>query len=194
MKMKKNTLLAVLLAAVVALPAMLVQAAEEYRIDPAHSFIHFRVSHLGIAWVQGRFNRFEGEFVFDEQTPANSRVTVTIDTASVDSNHAERDRHLRSDDFLDVRRFPNATFVATGFDDQGDDRGVLTGDLTLHGVTRPVSIDVQHIGHGPDPWGGYRRGFEGRTRFALADFGITYDLGPAAREVELTLSIEGIRK
>jgi len=192
--MKKNTLLAVLLAAVVALPAMLVQAAEEYRIDPAHSFIHFRVSHLGIAWVQGRFNRFEGEFVFDEQTPANSRVTVTIDTASVDSNHAERDRHLRSDDFLDVRRFPNATFVATGFDDQGDDRGVLTGDLTLHGVTRPVSIDVQHIGHGPDPWGGYRRGFEGRTRFALADFGITYDLGPAAREVELTLSIEGIRK
>lgn len=192
--MKKNTLLAVLLAAVVALPAMLVQAAEEYRIDPAHSFIHFRVSHLGIAWVQGRFNRFEGEFVFDEQTPANSRVTVTIDTASVDSNHAERDRHLRSDDFLDVRRFPNATFVATGFEDQGDDRGVLTGDLTLHGVTRPVSIDVQHIGHGPDPWGGYRRGFEGRTRFALADFGITYDLGPAAREVELTLSIEGIRK
>lgn len=192
--MKKNALLAVLFAAVLALPAIAVQAAEEYRIDPEHSFIHFRVSHLGIAWVQGRFNRFEGEFRFDEATPADSRVSVTIDATSVDSNHAERDRHLRSDDFLDARRFPSASFVATGLEDHGDGRAVLTGELTLRGVTRPVTIDVHHIGHGPDPWGGYRRGFEGRTRFALADFGITYDLGPAAREVELTLSIEGIRK
>lgn len=192
--MKKNALIAVLFAAILGLPALPALAAEEFRIDPEHSFIHFRVSHLGIAWVQGRFNRFEGEFAFDEQNPANSIATVTIDTASVDTNHAERDRHLRSDDFLDVRRFPNATFVGTGLEPQGDDRAVLSGELTLHGVTRPITIEVAHVGHGPDPWGGYRRGFEGRTRFALADFGIDYDLGPAAREVELTLTVEGVRK
>lgn len=192
--MKKNALFALLFAVVLSLPAMAAQAAEEYRIDPEHSFIHFRVSHLGIAWVQGRFNRFDGEFAFDEQNPGGSRVTVNIDPASIDSNHAERDRHLRSDDFLDVQRHPTATFVGTGLQDEGDNRAVLSGELTLHGVTQPITIEVEHIGHGSDPWGGYRRGFEGRTRFALKDFGIDYDLGPAAREVELTLSVEGVRK
>lgn len=192
--MKKNALIAVLFAALLGLPALPALAAEAFRIDPEHSFIHFRVSHLGIAWVQGRFNRFEGEFAFDEQNPANSNTTVTIDTSSVDTNHAERDRHLRSGDFLDARRFPSATFVGTGYAPEGEDRAVLSGELTLHGVTRPITIEVEHVGAGPDPWGGYRRGFQGRTRFTLADFGIDYDLGPAAREVELMLSIEGIRR
>ncbi len=192
--MKKITSRTVLFAAVLGMWAVLAQAAEEYRIDPAHSFIEFRVSHLGIAFVKGRFNTFEGAFTFDEQNPANSRVTMSIDTPSVDSNHAERDRHLRSDDFLDVRRFPSATFVGTGLEDKGDMRALVTGELTLRGVTRPVAIEIEHIGHGPDPWGGYRRGFEGRTRFPLKDFGIDYDLGPAARDVELILSVEGVRK
>ena len=168
--------------------------AADYLIDTkgAHAFIQFHIKHLGYSWLTGRFNRFEGEFSYDENNPDAAQVTVTIDTASVDSNHAERDKHLRDEDFLDVDRYPEARFVSTSYRALGDDKGELRGDLTLHGVTRPILIDVTHIGAGPDPWGGYRRGFEGRTSFALADFGITRDLGPASQTVHLWLGVEGI--
>lgn len=192
--MRKSTLLGIMFAAVLGLAMAPVHAVEDYVIDTEHTFINFRISNLGIAWVTGRFNTFEGEFSYDADNPGAANVEITIDTASIDSNHAERDRHLRSDDFLDVARFPTASFVATGLESTGDNTGTLSGELTLHGVTQPVTIEVEYGGAGPDPWGGYRRGFEGRTRLTLADFGIDYDLGPAAREVELTLLVMGIRQ
>ena len=170
--------------------------AAKYVIDTkeAHAFIQFRIQHLGYSWLTGRFNTFSGSFEYDEKNPANASVAVEIDTASVDSNHAERDKHLRGDDFLDVEKYPTAKFVSTSFKEKGDGTAVLEGNLTLHGVTKPVTIDVEHVGHGEDPWGGYRRGFEGRTRIALADFDINYNLGPKSKELELILSVEGIRQ
>jgi polyisoprenoid-binding protein YceI len=170
--------------------------AADYVIDTkgAHAFVQFHIKHLGYSWLVGRFNTFEGEFTYDENDPSAASVRVEIDTASVDSNHAERDKHLRGDDFLDVGKYPKASFVSTSYEDLGDGKGLLKGDFTLHGVTRPIEIDVTHIGAGKDPWGGYRRGFEGRTTLALADFGIDYDLGPASREVNLWLGVEGIRQ
>ena len=171
-------------------------AAENYVIDTkgAHAFVQFRIKHLGYSWLLGRFNDFSGSFSYNEKDPAASKVAVTIKTASIDSNHAERDKHLRDEDFLHVDKYPEARFVSTAFKENGDGTAVLEGDLTLRGVTRPVSIAVEHIGHGPDPWGGYRRGFAGTTMLKLKDYNINYDLGPAAREVELFLSIEGIRQ
>jgi polyisoprenoid-binding protein YceI len=170
--------------------------AEQYVIDTkgAHAFIQFRIKHLGFSWLTGRFNTFSGSFEYDEKNAGAAKVEIDIDVASIDSNHAERDKHLRDEDFLHVDAYPKARFVSTAFTDNGDGTAVLEGDLTLRGVTRPVSIDVEHIGHGPDPWGGYRRGFEGTTRLTLADYGINYNLGPESREVELTLSVEGIRQ
>ncbi len=170
--------------------------AEKYIIDTkgSHAFIQFRIQHLGYSWLTGRFNTFEGSFDYDENNPDKATVMVEIDTASVDSNHAERDKHLRGDDFLDVEKYPTAKFVSTSFSEKGDGTAVLEGNLTLHGVTKPVTIDVEHVGHGEDPWGGYRRGFEGRTRIALADYGINYNLGPKSKELELILSVEGIRQ
>lgn len=173
-------------------------AAENYVIDTKgmHASINFRIKHLGYSWLLGRFNDFDGSFTFDEANPANSKVDVTIKTASLDSNHAERDTHLRGDKFLDVSKFPTATFKSTKIS-KGDDAGeyTVTGDLTLHGVTKPVTIEVESVGAGPDPWGGYRRGFEGETRLTLADFGIDkFDLGPASKQVELELQIEGVRQ
>ena len=126
--------------------------------------------------------------------PSKSYTEVTINMASIDSNHAERDKHLRGEEFLDVERYPEARFVSTSFEEHGDGKASLKGDLTLRGVTRPVTIAVEAIGHGPDPWGGYRRGFQGSTTLALKDFGIDYDLGPASTTVELILSVEGIRR
>ena len=190
----KDKLLSIGLTIVLSVPS-LVQAAD-YLIDTekAHAFIQFRIKHLGYSWLLGRFNDFEGTFSYDEADPAASRVEVTIRTASIDSNHAERDKHLRGEDFLDVDKFPQAAFVSTGFTENEDKSAVLTGNLTLRGVTRPVSIAVKPVGHGPDPWGGKRRGFEGATTLKLADYDIDFDLGPAAREVELFLSVEGIEQ
>lgn len=192
--MHRHSLAALALAATVSLPG--VAAADDYVIDAekAHAFVQFRIQHLGFSWLYGRFNEFDGRFTYDAKNPANNRAEVNIDVASIDSNHAERDKHLRSAEFLDVEKFPQARFVSTAYKDQGNGKGVLSGNLTLHGVTRPVTIEVERIGEGNDPWGGYRAGFFGTTTLTLADFGITRDLGPAAREVELILSVEGVRK
>ena len=198
--MRNRPLTALTLAAAIALPPLtpgLAQAApEQYVIDTkgAHAFIQFRIKHLGYSWLYGRFNEFSGAFSYDLDDPSNSQVQVTIKTASLDSNHAERDKHLRGSDFLDVSRYPTATFKSTAYKETGFNKGVLEGELTLKGVTKPIRIDVERIGNGPDPWGGYRRGFEGRTQFALKDFGIDYNLGPASRSVEMILSVEGIRQ
>lgn len=170
--------------------------AEDFVIDTkkAHAFIQFKIKHLGYSWLLGRFNTFDGEFSYDEKNPSAAKIFVNIDPASIDSNHAERDKHLRGKDFLDVTKYPKSSFVSKSFKEVGGGNAILTGDFTLHGVTKEITIEVKHIGHGSDPWGGYRRGFEGKTTFALEDFGINYNLGPASKEVDLFLSIEGIRK
>ncbi len=124
----------------------------------------------------------------------HSRVEVVIQTDSIDTNHAERDKHLRGKKFLAVERFPEARFESSTYTEKTDDSALLQGNLTLHGVTRPVSIDVTRIGAGMDPWGGYRRGFEGRTRLRLQDYGIDFNLGPTAKDVQLELIVEGIRQ
>lgn len=192
--MKSRTLTAALLAGLLSLPGL--AAAADYVIDTkdSHAFIQFRIPHLGYSMLLGRFNEFEGSFSYDEDTPSDASAEVVIQTASIDSNHAERDKHLRGEDFLEVDKYPEARFVSTGFTEHGDGTATLKGELTLHGVTRPISIDVEHMGHGPDPWGGYRRGFTGTTTLRLADYNIDYDLGPASRELELFLSVEGIRQ
>lgn len=167
--------------------------AADYVIDTQgmHAAVQFRAKHLGYSWLYGRFNDFGGTFSYDEENPSASKVEVTIQTTSLDSNHAERDKHLRSGDFLEVEKFPEATFVSTSFESKDDGNAVLTGDLTLKGVTKSLSIDVEKIGGGKDPWGGYRMGFEGTVTFASADFGIEH---PAVGDVEMILSIEGVRR
>ena len=190
--MKKILSASLLFISMIALPSH----AENYILDTkgAHAFIQFKIKHLGYSWLLGRFNTFDGKFSYDEKNPSASKITVNIDPASIDSNHAERDKHLRGKDFLNTSKFPDAKFVSTTFKELGNGKIELKGNLTLHGVTKAISIDAEHIGHGPDPWGGYRRGFAGNTTLTLTDFGIDYNLGPASRQVEMYLSIEGIRQ
>jgi len=183
-------------AALIAAAALLTTPAHaaEYRVDLAHSFVQFRTQHLGFSWLIGRFNRFEGRFEYDAaNADGPTNIRVELDTASIDSNHAERDKHLRGDDFLDTDAYPRAVFTGAAY--AGDaNAGELRGDLELHGVTRPIVITMRKIGEGDDPWGGYRVGFEGSTVIARSDFGIDYNLGPMAEKVELSLYIEGIRQ
>jgi polyisoprenoid-binding protein YceI len=170
-------------------------SASEYIIDTkgAHAFIQFRIPHLGYSWLLGRFNSFSGRFGYDEDEPSTAWIEVEIDTASVDTNHAERDKHLRGEDFLDSKRFPKARFVSTAYEESTDGSGILHGRFSLRGVTRPISISVQPVGAGMDPWGGYRRGFEGSTSLLLKDYGLDFDLGPSTTRVQLDLFVEGIR-
>ena len=171
-------------------------AAEDYVIDTKgmHAFIEFKIKHLGYSWLKGRFNDFEGDFSYDEKNPEKSNVNVTIKTASVDSNHAERDKHLRGSDFLNVSKFPTSTFKSTKVVSKANGAADIHGKFTLNGVTKDIIINAQEIGAGSDPWGGFRRGFEGTTEIALKDYNINFNLGPASEKVELILNIEGVRK
>lgn len=171
-------------------------AAADYVIDREgqHAFVNFKISHMGFSWLYGTFKDFDGSFSFDAQQPEASQVEVTLKTASLDSNHAERDKHLRSDDFLNVAKHPTATFKSTSVKSTGEGTADITGDLTLNGVTKPVVIAAKFIGEGEDPWGGYRAGFEGTTTLTLKDFDIKMDLGPTSQTVDLIISVEGVRK
>ncbi|GGB60219.1 YceI family protein [Shewanella inventionis] len=170
--------------------------AADYVIDTqgAHASIQFSVSHLGYSFVVGRFNDFSGNFSFDQAKIADAKVNVKINTTSVDSNHAERDKHLRSADFLNTDKFPEASFVSTSIVDNGNNQFVINGDFTFNGVTKPLSIDAKAIGEGKDPWGGYRAGFTGKTTFAMKDYGVKMDLGPASANVVLDLVVEGVKQ
>ncbi len=170
--------------------------AADYAIDKEgqHAFVNFKISHLGYSWLWGTFKDFDGSFSFDADKPEQSKVNVTLKTASVDTNHAERDKHLRSDDFLNVAKHPTATFESTSVKSTGEGTADITGNLTLNGVTKPVVIAAKFIGEGDDPWGGYRAGFEGSTTLTLKDFDIKMDLGPASQTVDLIISVEGVRK
>lgn len=183
-----------LIAATMALTIGTVSYGETYKIDTAgaHASINFEASHFGYSFIVGRFDTFNGSFEFDADNPAASSVAVSIEMNSVNSNHGKRDNHLRSADFFDARKYPTANFVSTGVKVNDDKTGVITGDLTMRGVTKSVDLDVNFIGMGDDPWGGYRAGFRGTTTINLGDFGMDKAMG--AIPVKLNIVAEGIRQ
>lgn len=172
--------------------AVFANAADKYVIDTkgAHAFVQFRVKHLGFSWLWGRFNKFEGDFTYDPKDDTKNSAKVVIDLSSLDTNHAERDKHLSDKKYLNVKKYSKATFESTRFTSRGEGRASLTGNLTLMGVTKRVALDVEMIGAGDDPWGGYRQGFEARGTISPSDFGMKSDVG----QVELFISVEGIRQ
>ncbi|MFD2164781.1 YceI family protein [Thalassotalea euphylliae] len=184
----KKLIATAILSAGLAMPSL----AADYVIDTkgAHASINFKVKHLGYSWLTGRFNTFSGNFSYDSANVTASKISVNIDTASVDSNHAERDKHLRNDDFLDVGKFSTATFESNKIEDLGNDKLKISGVLTLQGIKKDIVIDAVKIGEGKDPWGGYRAGFSGTTKIAMKDFGYKMDFG----DIVFDLHIEGIRK
>jgi polyisoprenoid-binding protein YceI len=174
--------------------------AADYTIDKEgqHAFVNFKISHLGYSYIYGSFKDWSGTFSFDAAKPEDSKINITLKTASVYTNHAERDKHISSKDFLDVATYPEATFKSTsvkstGKTADGKMTADVTGDLTLHGVTKPVVVKTTFLGEGKDPWGGYRAGFEGTTTIKRSDFGTMKDLGPASESLELIISFEGVK-
>ena len=147
-----------------------------WQIDPAHSAAHFSVRHLMISNVRGEFTKLSGSAVIDPTNPANSSVEVNIDAASVNTREPQRDAHLRSPDFFDVAKYPAITFRSTNVEPHGADNFNVTGDLTIHGVTHPVTLDVE----GPtppvkDPWGNIRAGVTATAKINRKDFGVAFN-------------------
>ncbi|MEQ7919981.1 YceI family protein [Xanthomonas sp. WHRI 1810A] len=174
--------------------------AADYTIDKEgqHAFINFKISHLGYSFIYGSFKDWTGTFSFDAAKPEDSKINIDVKTASVFTNHAERDKHISSKDFLDVASFPDAKFVSTsvkttGKNADGKVTADVTGDLTMHGVTKPVVVKTTFLGEGKDPWGGYRAGFEGTTSIKRSDFGKMMDLGPQSDTLDLIISFEGVK-
>ena len=147
-----------------------------WQIDLAHSHINFSVRHMMISTVRGTFDSFSGTVEFDPETPAATSVNVSIDAASINTREEKRDEHLRSGDFLDVANFPAITFVSKRVEPAGADSGKLVGDLTIHGVTREVVLDVDYHGQAKSPWGTTSAGFSASTKIKRDDFGLTWNV------------------
>jgi polyisoprenoid-binding protein YceI len=191
--MRKSYSAAVLAGALVfSLPA----AAAEYAFDKKgmHASVTWRIKHLGYSWMTGRFDNFDGTLLYDEAKPEASNVKVEIDVNSISSNHAERDKHLRSPDYLDTAAHPKATFESTSITPSGDGKAKIVGKFTFRGITKDITIDAEKVGSGPDPWGGERAGFTGTTQLTLADFKMKKELGPSSAIVYITLDVEGVKK
>ncbi|KPD03198.1 YceI family protein [Moellerella wisconsensis] len=191
--MLKKTVLSLATGALLLTAGSALAATYKFDKPGQHAFIEFRIQHLGYSWVYGSFKDFDGSFTYDEKDPAKDRVDVLIKTNSIDTNHAERDKHLRSADFLNAAKFPEAKFVSTNVKKEGD-KYLVSGDFTLNGVTKPLTLNAKILGEGKDPWGGYRAGFEAYGNIKLKDFNIKSDLGPKSQEVELMISVEGVQQ
>ena len=174
--------------------------AADYTVDKEgqHAFVDFKISHLGYSYITGTFKDIDGTFSFDAAKPEDSKIEFNVNTASVFTNNAERDKHISSKDFLKVADFPKATFKSTsvkttGKNADGKATADVTGDLTIAGVTKPVVVKATFLGEGKDPWGGYRAGCEGTTSIKRTDFGKMMDLGPQSDAVELYVTFEGVK-
>jgi polyisoprenoid-binding protein YceI len=148
--------------------------AGTWDLDPVHSHIGFMARHLMVSKVRGRFGQFDVQIVTADN-PVDSSVTVSIDAASVDTGNEQRDDDLRSERFLDAVQHPLITFRSTGVTAAGGDKYKVAGDLTIKGVTKPVTLDVEAGGFGPDPFGGTRAGFSATTEIDRTDFGVSFN-------------------
>ncbi|AWU96829.1 YceI family protein [Azospirillum ramasamyi] len=196
----KKTLFAAALFVATAAGAFVPMAAPafaapvSYKIDPAHTAVAFIVDHIGFSKVIGRFNTVGGDISFDKDAVENSTVNVTIDAASIDTNHAKRDEHLRSPDFFNAKEFPKVTFKSTKIEKTGDKTGKLHGDLTMLGVTKPVVLDVTFNKDGVSPASKLETaGFSARGTVKRTDFGMKYGAPAVGDDIQLLIEIEAVK-
>lgn len=171
-------------------------AADLYKIDQGHTYVGFEVSHFGYSDMVGFFGESDGEFMFDGSSVEGASVTLTVNTASVNTRHQARDDHLRSPDFFNAQEFPEMTFKSTAIESTGERTAKVTGDLTLLGVTQPVTLDVTFNNAMPFPMDPsvYIAGFSARGTLDRTQFGMKYAEGAIGSEVELVIEVEGIKQ
>lgn len=188
----KKTLIAIL---ALLLSSTAFAAPELYNIDPAHSFANFSIRHV-VSKTSGSLNDIKGTIKIDRENLANSSVEAKISMASISTGHVKRDDHIKKADYLDVAGFPDITFVSSKIEAKSATEGVMTGNFTLHGVTKEMRIPFKVLGFGKDPWEGERSGFEAHTTIKASDFGFTWmkkEGAPVGDDIDVTLLIEGVK-
>lgn len=181
-------------------PATGAATAIAYTIDTAHSQAQFKVRHMMIANVKGEFTKVTGNVLYDPSSPANSSVEAAIDVNTISTRDAQRDGHLKSPDFFDVEKYPEITFKSTSVKMVGPEQADIQGTLTVHGVTKPITLKVESFTpEAKDPWGNFRRGVEAKTKISRKDFGMEFNVALEAGgflvgdEVDITLDVEIVR-
>ena len=177
-------------------------AQTTWKIDPAHSQAEFAIRHLMISTVKGRFGVVNGTVVTDESDLAKSKIEASIDVSSIHTHEPQRDAHLKSADFFNAEKYPTIDFRGTRITDVASDKSEfkLIGDLSIHGVTREVSLQVTSEGRGKDPWGGERAGFSAHTRIKRSEFGLTWNQAletggfVVGDEVKITIDVELVKQ
>ena len=178
------------------LAANVAQAADTYNIDSAHSFANFAIRHV-VSKTSGSFNDIKGSVKIDRDNLANSSVEARINILSVATGLAKRDEHIKKEEYLDAGSFAEIQFVSSKVVATSPTEGLLTGKLTMHGVTREITFPFKMLGFGSDPWGGFRTGIEAHTQLKASDYGFTWPLKPNAPvgdDIEITLLIEGVKQ
>lgn len=179
---------------------MSTQAAGKWAIDPSHSEISFKVKHLVVTTLTGKFTTFEGSVESANDDFTDAKISFSADTASVNTNNADRDGHLKSDDFFNAETYPKLSFTSTSFTKNGDSEYKLAGDLTIRDVTKPVELDVEFAGTNVDPWGNTKAGFEINGKIKRKEFGLKWDTiteaGSAlvSDEVKLHLNVQLVKQ
>jgi polyisoprenoid-binding protein YceI len=169
--------------------------ADNYAVDGAHSFVNFRIKHMGVSYAYGRFDDLSGTFMLDESSGAGMTFDMAIKAASVDTGNPKRDEHLKGPDFFNVKEFPSITFKSKQVRRNGEKGFEVGGDLELHGVVRAVNVRLERVGSGKDPWGGFRTGFEGSFVIKRSDFGMAFGQdGMLGDEVTIYVAFEGVKK
>jgi len=174
-------------------------AAGTWALDPAHTGVEFRAKHLMVAKVRGQFAGAQGVLVIAED-PAESTAQISIDPSTISTGVADRDAHLKSADFLEVDKYPEITFRSTGLEHAGGSDWKLNGELTIHGVTRPATLDVEYNGIAGDPWGGTRAVFSAETKIDREDWGLTWNQALetggwlVGKELRIALEVEAVRQ
>lgn len=191
----KNLLMLMSLSSGLALAANAYATAETYNIDASHSFANFTIRHV-VSKTSGSFSDVKGVIKVDRENLANSSVNAKISVASISTRNAKRDEHIQKPEYLDAAQFGEITFVSTKVEAKSATEGVMTGQFTLHGVTKEIAIPFKLLGFGADPWGGQRSGFEGNVTIKASDYGFTWmqkPNSPVGDDIEVTLLIEGVK-
>lgn len=178
------------------IPLHSIAATDTYRIDSGHSFANFSIRHV-VSKTSGTFPDIKGTMRIDPDRLENSSVEATINLLSVDTRHEKRDAHIKKEEYLDVAKMAEMQFVSSKISSTGNNMGVITGVLTLHGISKEISFPFKVLGFGADPWGGWRTGIEAKTSIKASDFGYGWALKPGAPvgdDIEITLLIEGIKQ
>jgi polyisoprenoid-binding protein YceI len=187
--MRLHSLIAVMLLVVAAVTCF-APAADNYMVDPVHSFVMYRIKHFDVGYSYGRFNDPTGQVIWDKDDPTKSSFTFEVKAANLDTHNDKRDAHLKSPDFFDAKQFPTITFKSTAVKPAGDNKFDVTGDLTMHGVTKSITVPIEKTGEGDTKMMGYRTGWETTLDLKRSDYGINGLQGPVADDVRLIISFE----